>query len=336
MTTDKPRVVFAMPAPRRSDVFSAATLDRLDALADVEVAGDDTATIARRLTEILLGADACLTGWGAPPIQAEFLGRSPKLKIIAHSAGTIRHIVPVEAFERGIVVCHAARVIAESVCEATLLAILTGLRRFHEFDQALKAGQPWAQAVRVYQGHQLAGKTVGLVGCGYVARQVVSLLKPFGARILVYDPYLPADQAAELGVVKASLEDVMQADVVSNHAPITPETRHLIGARELALIRDGAVFVNTARAWAIDQDAMLKELLTGRFWAALDVFEPEPLPNDSPLRKLDNVLLTPHRAGHTVETVRKQGAAMVDELERFFAGEPLQYQVARESYAIMA
>ncbi len=165
---------------------------------------------------------------------------------------------------------------------------------------------------------------------------MIALLEPFQVRILVYDPYLPDERAAALGVERASLETVLRADVVSNHAPITPETRHMLGARELSLIRPGAVFVNTARAWAIDQAALLRELQTGRFWAALDVFEPEPLPEDSPFRGLDNAFLTPHRAGQTAETYLRQGAAMVDEVVRFLSGQTLRYQVRKEQYAIMA
>jgi phosphoglycerate dehydrogenase-like enzyme len=234
------------------------------------------------------------------------------------------------------VVCHAADVIAEAVCEATVLLILTGLRRFHEMDRALKAGSVWREANSLYFGHQLAGRTIGLVGGGYVARRVIALLLPFQVRILVYDPYWSDERAAELGVTRASLEEVMRADIVSNHAPITPETRHLLDARELRLIRDGAVFVNTARAWAVDQDALLAELRTGRFWAALDVFETEPLPEDSPFRRLDNVFLTPHRAGQTAETYLKQGLAMVEEVERFYSGQPLRYRVRPEQYATMA
>ncbi len=304
--------------------------------AAVVITEGNAAALAASLPELLTSARVVVTGWGAPPLRPELLAGAPALQLIAHSAGSIRSIVPIEAFERGIVVCHAADVIAEAVCEATLLLILTGLRRFHEMDRALKAGLGWREASALFFGHQLAGRTVGLVGCGYVARRVIALLKPFQVRILAYDPYLGDERAAELGVERASLEDVLRADVISNHAPITPETRHMLGARELSLIREGAVFVNTARAWAIDQAALLRELQTGRFWAALDVFEPEPLPEDSPFRRLDNVFLTPHRAGQTVETYRKQGAAMVDEVERFLTGQALRYQVRREQYRIMA
>jgi phosphoglycerate dehydrogenase-like enzyme len=128
---------------------------------------------------------------------------------------------------------------------------------------------------------------------------------------------------------------IAEADILSNHAPITPETRHMVRARELALLKDGAILINSARAWAIDQDALLDEIRSGRIWAVLDVFEPEPLPDDSPLRALPNVFLTPHRAGHTVETLARQGQEAVEEVARFFAGEPVRRRVARESSPIM-
>ena len=110
----------------------------------------------------------------------------------------------------------------------------------------------------------------------------------------------------------------------------------MLGECELALIQDGAVFVNNARAWVVDQDAMVAELATGRFWAALDVFDPEPLPAEHPLREMDNVLLTPHVAGRTVDSYGSLMAGMVDEVDRFFNGEPLQYQVTHDMLATMA
>jgi phosphoglycerate dehydrogenase-like enzyme len=140
-----------------------------------------------------------------------------------------------------------------------------------------------------------------------------------------------------LGVRLVSLDDVLgQSEVVSVHVPITPETRHLVGRRELALLPDGAAFINTARAWAVDQEALLAELQTGRISAALDVFEPEPMPVDSPFRRLENVILTPHQAGRTVDTYRRQGLAMVEEIERYWTGQPLRYQISAERHAIMA
>jgi len=221
----KPTVAMLVPQTRQSEVFTPTTLDRLSSFARVIALGEDTAALARRLPEVLPEVDACLTGWGSPPFTLELLERAPKLKIIAHSAGSIKRLIPIEAFARGIVVSHAADIIAEAVSEFTLLLMLTGLRRSHLMDSALKAGHSWREARDIFAGHQLAGS---------------------------------------------------------------------------------------------------------------DVRDEEPLPADSPFRQLDNVFITPHQAGHSVETHLKQGAAMVDELERFFSGRPVRYQIGQSAYATMA
>lgn len=333
----KPTIALLMPRSRRHVVFAPDALDHLQSFATVIDPAGDTHDLSRQLPDILPRVDACLTGWGAPPFTADLLAQASRLKIIAHAAGSIKALIPPVAFERGLVVSHAAAIIAEAVAECTLLLILTGLRRLHLFDRALRDGCPWDEIRPTYPGHQLTGRTVGLIGCGMVARKVIQLLKPFGVTLLVYDPYLSDDRAAELGVTPTPLEQVMaESSIVSNHAPTTPETHHLIGAAQLALLPDGAIFVNTGRAWAVDEAALIEELRTGRIWAALDVFEEEPLPPTSPFLQLPNVFVTPHKAGETRETYQKQGAAMVDELEHFFAGQPLQYRVAPEAYTIMA
>jgi phosphoglycerate dehydrogenase-like enzyme len=228
-------------------------------------------------------------------------------------------------------------VIAEAVSELALMMMLIGLRRPHDASSILRSGGDWVDARYSWFGNQLSGRTVGLVGCGYVARRVRALLRPFGVRVLVYDPYLPADRAEALDVEPVTLEQLFSASsVVSNHAPITAETHQLIQERHLALLGEGAVFVNTARSWTVDQDALLRQLRTGRFWAALDVFDTEPLPVASPFRGLPNVMLTPHLAGQTRETYVKQGLVAVEELERFFAGKPLRYRIDPANYDRMA
>ncbi|MDQ3700385.1 MAG: hydroxyacid dehydrogenase, partial [Chloroflexota bacterium] len=187
-------------------------------------------------------------------------------------------------------------------------------------------------------GEELYGKRVGIVAASMTGRAYMRLLLPFGCDVLVYDPYLSDARAAELGVRKAAdLGDLMATcDIVSNHAPTTPETNGLISAAMLARLRDGALFVNTARAGAIDYQALTAELQAGRIRAALDVFPKEPLDDASPLRYLPNVSLSPHVAGATVESRRRLGSTMIDEIVRFFAGQPLRYGVTAAQLATMA
>jgi phosphoglycerate dehydrogenase-like enzyme len=337
MSTARPRVVVAIPPARLPDVFTEAALDRLRSFADAVFVEGDTAAVGAQVAGSLPGADVVLTGWGSPPLDDAQLDQAPRLRLIAHTAGSVKRLVPPSVFARGITVCHAASIIADAVAEMTLLLMLACLRDLDRLDQAMKTGQPWRALPPGYAPRQLTGRAVGLLGGGYVVRRLLRLLQPFDLTVRVYDPYLPADQAASLGIRLVDLAEVLsQSDVVSVHVPITPETHHMLGARELALLRDGAVFVNTARAWAVDQAALLAELQTGRISAALDVFEPEPLPPDSPFRRLDNVVLTPHQAGHTVDTYRRQGLAMVEEIERFWTGQPLRYQITAARHAVMA
>jgi phosphoglycerate dehydrogenase-like enzyme len=295
--------------------------------------------------ERIATADAVLTSWGAPVFDAELLARAPNLKVIAHAAGTIKPFVTPVAFEKGVAVTHAAAVIADSVGEWALTVTLGGLRRVVDFDRIMRAAgsgerpRGWGAEKRAAgYGEELFGKRVGVVAASLTGKAYVKLLRPFGCDVMIYDPYLSPEGAAALGgrVVPDLAELMSTSDIVSNHAPTTPETTGMISAEQLARLRDGALFVNTARAAAIDYAALTAELVSGRIRAALDVFPKEPLDDASPLRDLPNVLLSPHVAGATVESRRRLGTAMIDEIARFFAGQPMQYAVTAERLATMA
>jgi len=333
----RPRVALLIPTARQPEVLTAAALAHLHEIAEVRAIDGDGALLAQHLPALLAEADACLTGWGTPPIGDEVLASAASLRLVAHCAGSVKRLIPSSIFAREITVCHAANIIADAVAEFTLLSILLGLRRVDELDRAMKAGVEWREAAAGFEPRLLGARTVGLVGMGYVGRKVARLVKAFGSRILVYDPYLRPDDAAALGVESASLDLVFrESEIVSVHAPITPETHHMIGARELGLLRDGALFINCSRSWVVDQDALLDTLRAGRVWAALDVFDAEPLPVESPFRRLDNVVVTPHQAGRTQDTYLRQGLAMIEEIERFFGGEELRYRISPEAFALMA
>ena len=148
---------------------------------------------------------------------------------------------------------------------------------------------------------------------------------------------MSSEEAARLGVALVRLDALLsESDIVSLHVPSLPETRHLIGAAELARIKDGALLINTARGAIVEEAALIAELRKGRFTAALDVYEHEPLPDDSPLRTLDNAILSPHAAGHTYETYRRQGMSAVNEVLRFLRHEPLQHRVTPRMLSTMA
>ena len=336
MGLNDPTVAVLMPVKTRERILSAEAMDTLQGFAQVRLpSGSEIAP--NDLHELVDGAVACITGWGTPTLSEELLADRQTVKLIAHTAGTIRNLVPFNVVQRGLRVSHAAPIIADAVAEFVVSEALLGLRPLHEIDRGMKAGADWKDLRERYLGGLLGARTVGVIGAGYVGRKVIRLFNAFGSRVLVYDPLLSAETAASLGVTLRSLDDLLtESDVATLHAPVLPETRGMIGAAQLARLRDGAVFINTARAALVDQPPLLRELQSGRITAALDVFDSEPLPPDSPFRQLPNVIISPHTAGHTTDTYHRQGMAMVDEVRRLLLQQPLEYEITAQMLPTMA
>ncbi len=270
-------------------------------------------------------------------MSEDLLACRPSVRLVAHTAGSIRHLAPLDLVARGLRVSHAAGIIADAVAEFVIGTVLLGLRQLHEIDRGMRAGEAWRPLRERTTGRLLGTCTVGVIGAGYVGRKVIRLLRAFGASVLVYDPLLDAAGAEALGVSLRTLDDLLaESDIASLHAPVLPETWGMIGAAQLGRMKDGALFVNTARAALVDEAALLQELQSGRINAALDVFASEPLPLDSPFRALPNVILSPHSAGHTTDTYLRQGEAMVDEVRRYLRGEPLVFEVSAHMLPTMA
>jgi phosphoglycerate dehydrogenase-like enzyme len=332
----KPRIYVAFRPSLYDVLFCPETDQALRDLGEVAFHDSETSLSSEELAKRVPGVDAVLSSWGVPRFTDPVLDAADRLRVIAHAAGSIKGLTPRSVFEKGIVVTHAASAIAGAVADLSLAFTMLLLRRVHLHNHFLKVGD-WRSAKSLGLGHELEGTRVGVVGAGYTGRCFIKLLRALEAETWVYDPYLDAERAAELGVTKVGLDELFaQCPVVSVQAPATEETYHMIGAKQLALLQDGACFVNTARSWVIDYDALLAELQTGRIQAALDVFDQEPLPEDNPFRKLDNVIMTPHIAGGSVEARHRQGQWMVEELQRFFAEQPLRYQVSIDMLETMA
>ncbi len=332
----KPKVAILFNGELRPHLYAPAVAQALESFAQPVHQRHDANLPPELLAEVVGDCEAALTAWGTPAFTAQVLDRTPKLRIIAHAAGTIRPVAPPEVFERGIVVASAAPIIAPYVAEMCLCLSVMLLRNIAHHDRAMRAERRWGSpAHRCNAG--LFDVRVGLVGFGGVGQSFARLLAFFGCEIWAYDPYADPARAQELGVKLVELDDLLRScQVVSLHAPDLPQNRHMIGARELALLPDGCCFVNTARGALVDHEALIAELRRGRIKAALDVYSPEPLLADSELRDLPNTVLTPHIAGPAVSGWWRMSEAMVEELRRFFAGEPLRYQVAKERLASMA
>ena len=317
-----------MQPARTAHVFGAAALARLAALCQVP----DPAPLERfddeRGRHLLQRAEIMVTGWGCPPVDAAVLRLAPRLRLIAHAAGTVRGIVGPDVFARGVRVTHAAAANAVPVAEYTLAATIAANKRVAVFQALRRAGRQ--DAVEAL-GHAPIGnyrRVIGIVGASRIGRLVIGLLRVLEVSVLLYDPVVTAEDAAVLGVEAVALDALMaRSDVVSVHAPSLRSTRHMIGAAQLALMQDGATLINTSRAALIDQEALIRELSTGRIDAVLDVTEPEVLPPDSVLLAMPNCIVTPHIAGALGLERERLGAMVVDEIGRFLHGEPLQQEV---------
>lgn len=334
----RPRLVFAYRPAVAEDVFTAGHVEQLstrctvlDAL-PLESFGDARAKALLAETEILV------TSWGCPRIDAAVLALAPRLRLIAHAAGTVKHFIAPEVFAAGVAVCNAASANALPVAEFTLAAILFANKqvlRYRDLYREKREAARWDELSNPSVGNWQ--KSVGIVGASRIGRRVVELLQPFDLTVLVHDPYLDDADATAMGAQAVGLDDLMRrSDVVSIHAPALEATRHMIDAGRLTLMRNGATLINTSRGSLIDQEALVAELVSGRINAMLDVTTPDPLPGTSPLYDLPNVLLTPHIAGALGGERARLGALVVDEIERFVRGAPLAHAIAGDTLHLQA
>lgn len=283
-------------------------------------------------------AEVLVTGWGTPSLVDVLKDWSPEtspLRLIAHTAGSVKFLLAGETLGRGLLVSHANDSLAEAVAEFTIGAIL-GMRR-----------QMFLSAQR-YHNHlpapsyttmrELPGSLVGIIGASAIGRRVMELLQPWRVRLLLCDPYVSDLQAALWGAERVSLLDLFRrSDIVSLHAPITPETIGMLRAEHFQAMKDGALFINTARGVLVDHDALLTELQTGRISALLDVTDPtEPLPVDSPFFQLDNCVLIQHQAGNSLEARLRQGQYSGEDVQAYLEGRPISHRVQPERWATMA
>jgi phosphoglycerate dehydrogenase-like enzyme len=329
----RPRIVSIIGDQTYELVFSPAAEARLSRFAAYErrrwERKPDDETLAGWLRE----ADGVITSWGCT-LSNQVIEQAANLRVIGHAAGSVKWL-PAAVWERGIAVTHAAPIIAIAVGEMALALTLACLRHLTEHDSAFKQqgtrGDP-ALEPRLLVSRSLHGLRVGIVGASSTGREFLKLLKAFGdVEVWLHDPYLTAVDATALGVRPVALEELLAAcDVVSMHCPALPETQHLINSRTLRLLKDGAILINTARGALVDHDALLAELRTGRISAGLDVYletlKGDELPG-SAYRELKNVVITPGIAGPAGTVTKRMSLFIAEELERFFAGQPLVKQV---------
>ena len=332
----RPFAVFAMNAVHLPELFPPRLMTRLRQLAQVDptlVVQDFSDPAA---AEALGRAEGVGNRGGGPHHRAGVQGAAPRGPPRQHPRGSVRHLVGEPFWDRGLALSSAVQANALPVAEYTLAMILLAGKDAFALRERFRA-EPVYPAPTQYAGVGNLGRRVGLIGASRVGRRVLELLRPFDLSARLYDPYVDAAEATELGAVPLDLDELLRtSDIVSVHAPDIPQTHRMLNRERLALIPDGGVLINTSRGALIDHTALTEELVSGRLSAILDVTDPEPLPADSPLYRLPNVFLTPHIAGSLGNELARLGGTVVTELERLTSGLPPAHPVHRAQLAISA
>ena len=328
----KLRGLYVLNPAAHDAVYGPRERDRIARHVDLAASGPLTGGELAARPGRLRGVDVILSGWGGPRLDAALLARADRLRAVFYGAGSIKGVMTDAAWDRGIAVTTAAAANAVPVAEFTVAQIVMGLKRVWQSAAAMRRDRAFR---RPTDPPGCYGSTVALLSLGLIGRMVAGRLRDgFDLRVIAYDPFAPADVAAELGVELVGLDEAFaSADLVSVHTPWLPETEGMIRGGHVRSMRPGATLLNTARGAVIDERE-LAEALRDRpdLLAILDVTHPEPPPPRSPLWDLENVILTPHTAGSLGRECRRMGAVMAAEVERFARGEPLAWGVTREQF----
>jgi glyoxylate reductase len=281
-----------------------AALELLRAAGEVRIDERDEALPREDLLELVAGADAILTLLHDRVDEELLAAAGPQLRCLANVAVGYDNVDLEAAARHGVVVTNTPGVLDDATADLTLALILAATRRLAEGDRLIRSGRPWIWGMHFMLGSGLRGKRLGIVGLGGIGRRVAERARAFGMEIAYHSrPEAPAEVTAALEAERMPLQGLLaEADVLSLHCPLTPETHHLIGTAELAAMKPSAVLINAARGPVVDERALAEALAAGTIaGAGLDVYEHEPRVEPA-LLNLDNVVLTPHLGSATVET----------------------------------
>lgn len=329
----RPTKIFAHLRATQREVFLPPDIeDRMKVLTDhyewQELEGIDAAGFAaeleRRNPEVLVG------GWSTPRLPDPL---PSNLRYVLYVSGAVKNIVSREHLEKGLLITNWGNSISRIVAEAALMHILNCLRTTAHWTMHMHVAKGWNEDAPL--AWSLYGRRVGIYGFGFIARELSRLLKPFGGVVSTFAPGVPDEVVAEHGVERTeSLEQLFAENpVVVNLAPLTPKTTDTIKREHLMALPEGeGALVSVGRGPVINEAALIEVAKSGRIQMALDVFHEEPLPADSPLRGLPNVMLTPHRAGPTQDRMRDAGEFALKNLQRYVDGEELLAVVTPEIY----
>ena len=331
----KPRFIFVLDAVHFPLLFGDKELARLRQWVEIEpvpVSAEELQAGGDRYANV----EGIVSSWRMAELTPALLRSLPRLRAVFHAAGTIKAIATAASWERGIRITSAACENAKPTAEFAFAQIILSLKRAWPRMFDLRERKAYLQHDPLMPG--CYGSTVALLSLGKIGRLVARRLATLDVKVLAYDPMVSAEAAGALNVTLCSFDEVFaRADVVSCHMPLTAETTGAIGRKQFTAMKPGATFINTARGGLVRENEMA-QVLGERpdLCAILDVTELEPPLPDSPLFDLKNVVLTPHIAGSMGPECRRLGLMMVDEVERYLAGQPLLGEVQQQELPVIA
>ncbi|HTN71551.1 MAG TPA: D-2-hydroxyacid dehydrogenase family protein [Methylomirabilota bacterium] len=317
MSTTKFRVAVLDDFEKLAD--SAPAYERLKSRADVTILRERLNT-PEKLEQKLRDADCLLLMRERTRLGDKEFSLLPKLKFISQTGRTSKHLDMQSATRRGIAVAGTPSDNGLTTKELTIGLILALMRKIPLVDRRMRE-ESWPPIA----GLTLEGKTIGVLGFGRIGAEVARIMKVFNTRVVGYSRTLTPEKAAEVGAECVPLETLLrESDLVTLHVPLNANTRGMIGEKEIAMMKPGALLVNTSRGPLVSEQALVHALQTGRLGgAALDVFDTEPLPMEHPLRRLDNAILLPHRGYATVEILRQRYGHAMENILAFMDGKSL-------------
>ncbi|MFD2115569.1 hydroxyacid dehydrogenase [Paenibacillus yanchengensis] len=309
-----------LPKSMQSTIFSEESRKQLEAMAQVKWNETDQHLSELEAAELLKDCQVAVSSWRTAPPTRYILENCPSLKLWQHAAGSVKRFFTTDIKplmeQNNLQIASCAPAIGKTVAEMVLGELIIGLRRIIPNAQTNQTEFRQPQPNKLY----LAASTIGVIGASQVGRQVLQLLRPFGANILIYDPFLSAEAATELGATK--VDDLMElckrCDAITMHTPMTVSTRHMMGKAQFQAMRDDTVFINSSRGDCIDEQALIQELEKGRLFAFLDVSSPEPAEMNNPIRNLSNCIYTSHLAGGESYHIGNQA---VEDIRAFIQGD---------------
>lgn len=326
-------ILISIPRGPIFDMFLyPKTLERLKKMGNVELNEMQRHFTHEELCKKIRGVDMIITGWVSPRLDPEVMANADSLKFLVHTGGSVAPFVCEEVYKRGVKVLSGNELYAESVAEGVIAYMLTSLRQIPKFSADLAKGKWNNLDLGENMSRGLLDSTVGIVSYGTISKYLVPMLQPFRVKIKLYSrKKLLQELLEKYNIEQVSLEEVFsKSDIITVQTSLNKHTVGMIDKRLLSLIKDGALFINTARGPIVCEADLVEEIKKNRFSVVLDVFDREPLPQDSPLLGHPNVMLMPHMAGPTMDRRGMVVDQLLDDVENYLAGGKLTYEVPWE------